>query len=162
MNVNKVDDKTAEIVKHVTFSVHLFNPIVKAFHHLGLPMGPTILLTVRGRKTGRPRTTPVGIFEHDDHRYLFATFGEVKWVRNLRAAQEAVIAHGRHKETVVAVELTPEEAAPIMKRVFTPYLNSRMRRSALRMGYDLTKDASVDDYQREAKLHPGFELHTKP
>jgi hypothetical protein len=29
------------------------------------------------------------------------------------------------------------------------------------MGYDLTKDSTMDDYVREARSHPGFELRDK-
>jgi hypothetical protein len=32
--------------------------------------------------------------ESHGRRYVFATFGEVNWVRNLRAAREAVIRRG--------------------------------------------------------------------
>jgi deazaflavin-dependent oxidoreductase (nitroreductase family) len=146
----------------VPFYTNLMNPIVKSMVRLGVPIGaPVILLTVHGRRTGRPHTTPVGLFERDGHRFLFATFGEVDWVRNLRATGEAIITRGRHREAVVAVELTPEEAAPIMKDVFASYLASSIRSSALRMGYDLKEGATMDDYLKEAKRHPGFELHSK-
>lgn len=47
---------------------------------------PLSLLTVRGRTSGQPRTTPVAIVAQDDTRYLFAPYGVVDWVRNLRAA----------------------------------------------------------------------------
>src|SRR5215467_12940236 len=53
------------------------------------------LLTVRGRKSGQPRTTPVLIAEYDRHRYLVSTYGETNWVRNLRAAGEAILTRGR-------------------------------------------------------------------
>jgi len=142
----------------VPFFIPLFNPIVKSLLRIGVHLGPMTLLTVRGRKTGKPRTTPMGMFERDGRRYLFATFGDVNWVRNLRAAGEAILTHSRRKEAVVAIELTPEEAAPILRDVFAPYLGSRMGASFLRMGYDLAPNASMDDFINEARNHPGFEL----
>ena len=71
------------------------NPLVLRALRLGLPMGPNVLLTVRGRKTGQPRTFPVAILKSDDREYLFSAFGEVSWVHNLRAAGTATIHHGR-------------------------------------------------------------------
>src|SRR5258708_23028575 len=48
-------------------------------------LGPMRLLTVRGRKTGQPRTVAVDLYEHDGPRFLIATHGDGNWVRNLRA-----------------------------------------------------------------------------
>jgi deazaflavin-dependent oxidoreductase (nitroreductase family) len=70
--------------------------MVERLLRLGVKMGPMILLTVRGRKSGQPRTTPVAMTEHDGKRYLVGTFGDVNWVRNLRAAGEATLRSGRH------------------------------------------------------------------
>ena len=39
--------------------VELFNPIAQRMLGIGIPMGPNALITVRGRKSGEPRTTPV-------------------------------------------------------------------------------------------------------
>ncbi len=152
--------QTDEMAKSndVPFFVHLFNPIVRGLHRVGIPMGPTILLTVRGRKTGKPRTTPVGLFDGNGRRYVFATFGEVDWVRNLRSAGEALISRGRRREAVVAIELKPEEAALVLQEVLKPYLASRIRSSFLRMGYDLGRDPSKVDFMNVALHHPGFEL----
>jgi alpha-D-ribose 1-methylphosphonate 5-triphosphate synthase subunit PhnH len=41
--------------------VPYFNAIAKPLLAIGIPMGPDVLLTVRGRKSGLPRTTPVTI-----------------------------------------------------------------------------------------------------
>jgi len=38
------------------------------------------LLTVTGRSSGLPRTTPVDVMEHDDSLWLVAPYGEVNWV----------------------------------------------------------------------------------
>ena len=47
--------------------------IVKGLLRLGVPMGPMVLLTVRGRKSGQPRTTPVDLFEGSGRSYLVST-----------------------------------------------------------------------------------------
>ena len=46
--------------------------IIKRLLRAGVPMGPMILLTVRGRTTGQPRTTPVDLLERNDRRWLVA------------------------------------------------------------------------------------------
>ncbi len=106
----------------IPFFVPLLNPLVKSLLRVGLPMGPMTLLTVRGRKSGQPHTTPVGLLEREGHRYVFATFGgEASWVHNLRAAGEATLTHGGRQQKVSAMELSPEVAGPILKDVLAPY-----------------------------------------
>ncbi len=49
-------------------------------------MGSFALLTIRGRKSGRPIETPIAIFVQEGKSYLLTPYGIVNWVRNLRAA----------------------------------------------------------------------------
>jgi len=72
--------------------IHALNPLIGRLLRLGAPMGPNVLLTVRGRTSGQPRSFPVAVLEHDGHRYVFCPFGEVNWVRNLRANGDATLA----------------------------------------------------------------------
>src|ERR671930_776506 len=87
----------------IPFLVKVMNPLMQALLRLGVPTGPAVLLTVRGRKSGQPHTTPVGIFERNGQRWLFAEFGQVNWVRNLRATPRAEIRKGRRRESIAAV-----------------------------------------------------------
>jgi deazaflavin-dependent oxidoreductase (nitroreductase family) len=143
---------------NIPFFVPLMNPLIKSLLRVGVPMGPMTLLTVRGRKSGQQHTTPVGLFEHGGRRYVFGTFGEVNWVRNLRATRRAIVGRGLHRRPVDAVELGKTDGARVLRAILEPYLASRARRSFLRMGYDLKRDASPEDFNREARRHPGFEL----
>src|SRR2546421_9792516 len=77
---------------------------------------PMYLLTVRGRKSGRPRTVPIAIWERNGKRYVGSVYGIVEWVRNLRAAGEAILTRGRRSETVNVIALPPGEAAPRLRR----------------------------------------------
>src|SRR3989441_3443461 len=101
--------------------VPFFNYVTKPLLAAGVPMGPDVLLTIRGRKTGLPRTTPVTIAENAGRRGLISPFGEVNWVRNLRAAGRATISAGRRREEVSAVELGPTEAAEFIRDVLAPH-----------------------------------------
>lgn len=127
------------------------NPVAKLLLAVGNPMGPNVLVTVRGRKTGRPRSTPLMIFEDSGKRWLVAPYGEVNWVLNLRAAGRATITRRRRREDVAAVELGPTEAVEIFRDVLGPYAR-RMRFGS----------GSFDDPVEAAKGRPIFELHTLP
>jgi hypothetical protein len=52
-----------------------FNPIVKFLLAAGVPMGFNGLITIRGRKSGLPRTTPVAIIEVSGRRWVWAPLG---------------------------------------------------------------------------------------
>lgn len=59
---------------------------------------PVLLLTVNGRKTGMPHTTPVGYFEYDDKYLVVGSAGGMKqhpqWIRNLEATDTAQVQIG--------------------------------------------------------------------
>jgi len=59
---------------------------------------PVLLLTVPGRKTGRPHTVPVLNLEHDGGYLVAGSAGgakiEPQWFRNLRAARRAHVQIG--------------------------------------------------------------------
>jgi deazaflavin-dependent oxidoreductase (nitroreductase family) len=69
--------------------------------------GPT--LTVVGRRSGRPISTPVPPFAYEGARYFVSGRGESDWVRNLRAAGRGELRKGRTHEAFRAVELPGEE-----------------------------------------------------
>src|SRR3989442_4021476 len=78
------------------FYIPLFNHLIRSFLRLGVPLGYVGLLTVKGRKTSKTRRNPVGLFDYNGKPYLFSTFGDVNWVRNVRAARNATVQHGAH------------------------------------------------------------------
>jgi deazaflavin-dependent oxidoreductase (nitroreductase family) len=119
-------------------------------------MGPNALITVRGRKTGVPRTTPVALVEIDGKRWVIGTFGETNWVRNLRAAGEATLSVGSRREEVRSVELTPEEGAVFFRDVIGPYVR-RMRIGRLLLAV-LRSGEILDDPAGAAAKRPVFEL----
>ena len=81
---------TASPAKAPSF-VSLFNPLAQRLLRLGRVLGPNALITVRGRKTGEPRTTPVALVDIGGKRWVIGTFGDTNWVRNLRVAGEATL-----------------------------------------------------------------------
>jgi len=141
----------------VPFFVPLLNPVAQRLLRLGIPMGPNALLTVRGRKSGVPRTTPVAVVELDGRRWIIGTFGEVNWVQNLRAAGEAVLSHGGRREPVRAVALSPEQAAEFFVNRLIPYVR-RVPMGRWLIGSALGARDILDEPDAAAHAHPVFEL----
>jgi deazaflavin-dependent oxidoreductase (nitroreductase family) len=104
--------------------VPLFNRIVKPLVAAGAPMGPNGLITVSGRTSGLPRTTPLAIIEVEGRRWVWSPWGEVHWVRNLRAAGHATITVHRRPEEVRAVELGPEQRVEFFRDTMGPLARS--------------------------------------
>src|SRR5690242_2958080 len=86
-----------------------FNPIARILLAAGVPLGFNGLITIRGRKSGLPRTTPVAIIAVAGRRWVWAPWGDVQWVRNLRVAGRATITVRRRQEDVRATELDQAE-----------------------------------------------------
>jgi deazaflavin-dependent oxidoreductase (nitroreductase family) len=101
-------------------AVSLLNPIARRLLSAGMPMGFNGLITVRGRTSGEPRTTPLAIIEHAGRRWVWSPWGEVHWVRNLRAAGEATVSVRRRRDVVRAVELDPAERVAFFRDVMGP------------------------------------------
>jgi deazaflavin-dependent oxidoreductase (nitroreductase family) len=141
--------------------IPFFNPLIKRLISAGLPFGPNVLLTVRGRRSGQPRTFPVAIIELDGRRYVQSPFGEVNWVRNLRTAGEAVVSKGRDHEEVDAIEVAPEAGGAILRGALAPYLRSRLLAPVLGRFFHFRADSTAEDYVAEARRHPMFELRTR-
>jgi deazaflavin-dependent oxidoreductase (nitroreductase family) len=141
---------------HPPRGINLVNAIAKPLLAAGMPMGYNGLLTVRGRTSGVPRTTPLAIIEIDGRRWVWSPWGEVNWVKNLRAAGEATITVRRREERVRAVELEPAERLAFFRDVFGPFVRG-MRGGALFIR--ILDGVDVNDPVAAATGHPVFELH---
>jgi hypothetical protein len=94
----------------------------------------------------------VSLLIKDGRRYLVAPFGEVGWVRNVRAAGgRAQLKYRGRSETLRLQEVPPADAAPLLKqyvaenRITVPY-------------FDAKPDDPVERFAAEASKHPVFEL----
>jgi deazaflavin-dependent oxidoreductase (nitroreductase family) len=87
---------------------HIVNPIVQR-------LGGTLVLTVPGRQSGRPRTVPLGRpFDVDGVRYLVGGGGETQWVRNLRDAGRGTLRFHGATTPFHAVEIVGSERDQIV------------------------------------------------
>ncbi len=82
----------------------------------GIGPASSYLLTTTGRTTGRPRTTPVTLVETDGRRWLVAPYGQVGWVRNVRATPVVSLRRGRTTMVLGVQEVDAETAGAVLRR----------------------------------------------
>ena len=114
-------------------------------------IGPAHLLTTRGRRTGRPRTTPVIVVVQGQQRWLVAPYGAVPWVLTARAAGQVRLRRGRDRRDYTIRQLPAAQAGSILQH----YLRIA---PATRPYFQASKDSPVGDFIAEADRHPVFEL----
>jgi deazaflavin-dependent oxidoreductase (nitroreductase family) len=137
--------------------VSLLSPVLQAMLAAGLPVGPNVLITVPGRKTGEPRTAGVAIIEVSGRRWIWAPWGEVNWVRNLRAAGRATLTKRGRMEEVRATELDHAERVRFFRDVLAPYARSLpggMTFVRILDQTDLRDPVEVAQDRRVFELHP--------
>ncbi|HEX9037677.1 MAG TPA: nitroreductase/quinone reductase family protein [Ktedonobacterales bacterium] len=138
----------------MTGGLRVVSTIITTLLRLGLPVGPAILFSVRGRTSGKTYTIPIELLEKSGRRFLVAAFGEVSWVRNLRAAGQARLTRRWRTEAVGVVELDARAAAPILKQ----YLSDAQGVSFIKPYFQVTPQSSLADFEREAAHHPVFRI----
>ena len=141
----------------MTAGLRVASTIIATLVRLGLPVGPSALLSVRGRKSGKIYTIPIALVENSGTRWLVAAFGEVNWVRNLRAAGSAQLTRRGRTETIGAVELGTREAAPVLKQ----FIIESQRVSFIKPYFHVTPHSSLADFEQEALYHPVFRIVSK-
>ena len=86
---------------------------------------PVLLLTTRGRRSGKRRVTPLGYVEDGPRVVLVASYGGDRrhpaWYRNLEAHPEVRVTQGRATRTMVARTATEAERARLWPRVVAAY-----------------------------------------
>ena len=128
----------------------LVNAIMGPLARAGVAGRHTYVLTVRGRKTGQPHSTPVVLIEGEE-RWLVAPYGEVGWVRNARAAGEVELSRGGRSETLRIAQAMPEQAAAVLQE----YLK---RVPVVRPFFDVAPNSPLADFAAQAPRHPVFLL----
>jgi deazaflavin-dependent oxidoreductase (nitroreductase family) len=136
--------------------VTVFTPIAKRLLGAGVPLGLNGLVTIRGRNSGVDRTTPIAIVTMSRGRWIWAPWGEVQWVRNLRVAGRARVTFRRRQEEVSATELDAEQRVAFFRDVLGPLARSiPFGRSFIR----LVDGVDLDDPEGAASGRVVFELH---
>ena len=113
----------------------------------------TRLLTVRGRVSGAPHSTPVVPVIRDGDAWVVSPYGEVAWVRNVRRAGQVELRRGEERTLYEARELNAREATPVLRAYLTMPTHWVVRRH-----FKVTKRSSDDAIAAEADQHPVFAL----
>jgi deazaflavin-dependent oxidoreductase (nitroreductase family) len=150
--------------------LRLVNPLTRWLISAGLPTGaPNVLLTMRGRTSGKLRTVPLGMLDLDGRWFVQTSYGETGWVANLRVDGEATITQpGGRRVPVHAIELPPEEAGAVLRRALQGFRRSRVLRAlvgphfrppiGVLLKIRLRIDDTVEEYAAAAQRNPLFEL----
>jgi len=127
------------------------NRVYTALTRLGLGASYRRLLTVTGRRTGLPRTTPVDVMTLDGTPYLVAPYGEVSWVHNVRAAGAIRLSRRGHTRRYRATEVNLHDAVPVIRSYIA-------RVPVTRAWWSVRPDGSEAELRIEATTHPVFRL----
>ena len=92
----------------------------------GIPGTPVLLLTTKGRRTGKPRTTPLLYLTEGESLVVVASFGgsdvHPAWFLNLEADPDAEVQIGRSaRRQMRARRATAEERAGLWPRLTELY-----------------------------------------
>lgn len=119
------------------------NRIVKAMQRLGIRTGPAMILTVPGRKTGRPRSTPMTPFTYGGDMYTVAGYPGADWAANARSAGVGTLSRGRKSKKIRIVELDAEASRPVLREFSAqvPVGVSFAKRSGL------VRDGTPDEFE---------------
>jgi len=119
---------------------------------LGRSSSEMAVLEVRGRASGKPRSTPVVVATVEGNDYLLSMLGpESDWVKNVEAAHgDAVLRRGgRHSIRLVAVP--PAERAPIL-REYVRVATSGRNHLPVEVG------APLSEFEKLAERYPVYRI----
>jgi deazaflavin-dependent oxidoreductase (nitroreductase family) len=151
-----IDSAAGVPLNRAPWWVTAFGPVAKLLLAAGVPLGFNGLLTVPGRKSGLPRTTPVAIIEVSGRRWVWAPWGDVQWVRNLRAAGRATITVRRRREEVTANELDATQRLAFFRDTLGPLAHTIPFGVAF---IRIVDGVDLGDPVEAANGRPVFELH---
>jgi deazaflavin-dependent oxidoreductase (nitroreductase family) len=116
----------------------------------------TVVLEVKGRRSGGLRSLLVTWVEHDGERYLVTMPGqEPQWVKNMRAAAgEVILRHGSRRSRVHLRELPANERAPVLQAWYRLTAISGPPRRHFKLG----RGATIEEFERIAADHPVFRI----
>ena len=120
---------------------------------LGLNLQGAMVLTVRGRKSGEPRSVVVNPLELNGKTYLMSPRGETQWVKNLRADNNLTLHRGASRSGHRATEVTDADEKFAVLRTYLDRWSMQVKGL---MG--VSKESSDDELRAIIDAHPVFEL----
>lgn len=136
----------------VTSTVRRVNVFTKWLARRG--WGQQVVLTTTGRRSGEPRQVPVSPLDIKGVGYLVSPYGEVNWVRNVRANPRVRLRHGKQDREVTLAEVPPARTGELLlaywadQKITRPYFDVPIESPA------------PADFVKEAEAHPVFKIVT--
>jgi deazaflavin-dependent oxidoreductase (nitroreductase family) len=122
----RAKDRVSRLFSPIHIAVYRLTGGRRAFE----PGAPSLLLTVAGRRTGKPRTTPLFYLPDGDRCILCASYGgddrDPQWYRNLMAAGEATVRIGDQERHMKAESIAPQERDRIWPRLVAGWPSYQM------------------------------------
>ena len=109
------------------------------------------LQTIKGCKSGLPRSKPVALVEEEGQRWLIVPYSDVNWVRNARPTNKVSLSRGRNSVEFRVTELSLKESTPILKRYVNLY-------AVTRPYFDAKPESMLAEFEKKAHLHHVFKL----
>jgi deazaflavin-dependent oxidoreductase (nitroreductase family) len=138
------------------FTKHVLNPTVALLTRLGIGVAGSRVLEVRGRKSGKWRSTPVNLLTVDGAEYLVSPRGQSQWVRNIRLTGAGRLRSGQRLRDIQVAELADELKPPILR--------AYLRRWSWEVGpffAGVSASSSEADLLRIAPEHPVFRVGSR-
>jgi hypothetical protein len=92
------------------------NTLIRWLAELGISIAGTRAISVRGRKSGKPRGVVVNILTIDGVDYLVSPRGTTQWVRNARAAGVIDVGPRWHRRRSRISEVPDSDKPDLLRR----------------------------------------------
>jgi deazaflavin-dependent oxidoreductase (nitroreductase family) len=135
------------------------NRAVSVMSRFGFTMGSVCVLTVPGRRTGKPRSTPVSPLTVSGRRYVVAGLPDSDWARNVRAAGIGRLSQGHRRETVTLIEVTDRA---LKEQVMYAYPQEVPKGAPMFAQFGIVSSPDPEAFAAAASHVAVFEIHPAP
>jgi hypothetical protein len=130
-----------------------FNEVVRGLAEVGVGIGGTKALRVRGRKTGKRRGVVINLLTVDGKDYVVSPRGNTQWARNARAAGAVELGPRWRTRPVPIAEVDDDAKPPLLKSYLDRWFWQVKGHVA-----GLTPQSSVEEMRAAAPSIPVFEV----
>ena len=113
---------------------YLFNPLVRALFRVGIPAPGTAILETVGRRSGRPRRTPVTNGLAGDTFWIVTEHGRrANYVRNIEANPRVRVKVGRRWRSGTAAPVPGDDPRARLRAIAHARPSARMHTATVRL-----------------------------
>ena len=96
-------------------AARVFNGVVRGLAEIGVSLGGTKALRVRGRTTGKRRAVVINLLTVDGTEYVVSPRGNTHWARNARAAGAVELGPRWRSTPIPIAEVSDDGKPPLLK-----------------------------------------------